>query len=178
MLLSTASLCVSLALYLEPNHQRFNRAIASPHANIIIICAMFWHCRCSHLIDSPCLVRLFIGLLFERLSSYQLVQSFELVMSGKFRTHCMVTCDLSISNTGYVMQVNVNLAGIPALVVPCGFVEGGVAGLPVGLQMIGSHFDEVTNVAIDHCTLKLVCHYNGVVILLFLFVPCIFHLNM
>ncbi|KAB1215582.1 Glutamyl-tRNA(Gln) amidotransferase subunit A, chloroplastic/mitochondrial [Morella rubra] len=33
---------------------------------------------------------------------------------------------------------------LPALVLPCGFVEGGVAGLPVGLQMIGAAFDEVT----------------------------------
>lgn len=41
------------------------------------------------------------------------------------------------------MQVNVNLAGLPALVLPCGFVEGGSAGLPVGLQMIGAAFDEV-----------------------------------
>ncbi|KAK0589078.1 hypothetical protein LWI29_009338 [Acer saccharum] len=42
-------------------------------------------------------------------------------------------------------QVNVNLAGLPALVLPCGFVEGGAAGLPVGLQMIGAAFDEVQN---------------------------------
>lgn len=41
------------------------------------------------------------------------------------------------------MQVNVNLAGLPALVLPCGFVEGGSAGLPVGLQMIGAPFEEV-----------------------------------
>lgn len=40
-------------------------------------------------------------------------------------------------------QVNVNLAGLPALVLPCGFAEGGSAGLPVGLQMIGAAFDEV-----------------------------------
>jgi hypothetical protein len=43
----------------------------------------------------------------------------------------------------WLVQVNVNLAGLPALVVPCGFVEGGSAGLPVGLQMIGSPFSEV-----------------------------------
>ena len=37
-----------------------------------------------------------------------------------------------------------NLAGLPALVLPCGFVEGGgPAGLPVGVQMIGAAFDEV-----------------------------------
>lgn len=40
------------------------------------------------------------------------------------------------------MQVNVNLAGLPALVLPCGF-DGGSAGMPVGLQMIGAAFDEV-----------------------------------
>ncbi|XP_072977746.1 glutamyl-tRNA(Gln) amidotransferase subunit A, chloroplastic/mitochondrial isoform X1 [Typha angustifolia] len=51
---------------------------------------------------------------------------------------------------GDIMTVNVNLAGIPALVVPCGFVEGGVAGLPVGLQMIGSHFDEATLLRVGH----------------------------
>ncbi|KAL5213699.1 hypothetical protein ABZP36_002851 [Zizania latifolia] len=43
---------------------------------------------------------------------------------------------------GDIMTVNVNLAGLPALVVLCGFVEGGSAGLPVGLQMIGSPFSE------------------------------------
>ncbi|RZS05727.1 hypothetical protein BHM03_00036274 [Ensete ventricosum] len=43
----------------------------------------------------------------------------------------------------YSLQVNVNLAGVPALVVPCGFVEGGIAGLPVGLQMIGTSFSEI-----------------------------------
>jgi hypothetical protein len=40
------------------------------------------------------------------------------------------------------MQVNVNLAGLPALVVPCGFTSGNVQ-LPVGIQFIGNSFEEV-----------------------------------
>ncbi|PSS16376.1 Glutamyl-tRNA(Gln) amidotransferase subunit A like [Actinidia chinensis var. chinensis] len=39
-------------------------------------------------------------------------------------------------------QVNVNLAGLPALVLPCGFVEGESVSLSVGFQMIGAAFDE------------------------------------
>lgn len=37
------------------------------------------------------------------------------------------------------VQVNVNLAGLPALVVPCGLDQG----LPVGLQLVGRAFGEV-----------------------------------
>ncbi|CAM0901946.1 unnamed protein product [Alopecurus aequalis] len=51
---------------------------------------------------------------------------------------------------GDIMTVNVNLAGLPALVVPCGFVEGGTAGLPVGLQMIGSPFSERSLLKVGH----------------------------
>ncbi|KAF3444943.1 hypothetical protein FNV43_RR14636 [Rhamnella rubrinervis] len=51
---------------------------------------------------------------------------------------------------GDVMTVNVNLAGLPALVLPCGFVEGGSAGLPVGLQMIGAPFDEEKLLRVGH----------------------------
>ncbi|MCD4783948.1 MAG: Asp-tRNA(Asn)/Glu-tRNA(Gln) amidotransferase subunit GatA [Candidatus Eremiobacteraeota bacterium] len=39
-----------------------------------------------------------------------------------------------------IYTVSVNLAGLPGLVVPCGFTKG----LPVGLQLIGKSFDELT----------------------------------
>ncbi|HIP58159.1 MAG TPA: Asp-tRNA(Asn)/Glu-tRNA(Gln) amidotransferase subunit GatA [Archaeoglobus profundus] len=45
--------------------------------------------------------------------------------------------------TMYKMDVNtvpINLAGLPALSIPIGFVRG----LPVGMQVIGKHFDENT----------------------------------
>ncbi|MCL7023255.1 hypothetical protein MKW94_028761 [Papaver nudicaule] len=51
---------------------------------------------------------------------------------------------------GDIMTVNVNLAGLPALVLPCGFVEGGPAGLPIGLQMIGGQFDEGKLLRVGH----------------------------
>lgn len=40
-----------------------------------------------------------------------------------------------------ILTVPVNLAGLPAISVPCGYSE---AGLPLGLQIIGKHFDEST----------------------------------
>ncbi|VFQ95561.1 unnamed protein product [Cuscuta campestris] len=52
---------------------------------------------------------------------------------------------------GDIMTVNVNLAGLPALVLPCGFVNGGSAGrLPVGIQMIGAAFDEGKLLRVGH----------------------------
>nr|XP_027063378.1 glutamyl-tRNA(Gln) amidotransferase subunit A, chloroplastic/mitochondrial-like isoform X2 [Coffea arabica] len=51
---------------------------------------------------------------------------------------------------GDIMTVNVNLAGLPALVLPCGFVEEGSSVLPVGLQMIGAAFDEESLLKIGH----------------------------
>jgi aspartyl-tRNA(Asn)/glutamyl-tRNA(Gln) amidotransferase subunit A len=40
-----------------------------------------------------------------------------------------------------VYTISVNLAGLPALSLPCGF---DAQGLPIGMQLIGSPFDEVT----------------------------------
>lgn len=40
-----------------------------------------------------------------------------------------------------ITTIPVNLAGAPAITVPCGFSEN---GLPIGLQIIGKHFDEST----------------------------------
>jgi aspartyl-tRNA(Asn)/glutamyl-tRNA(Gln) amidotransferase subunit A len=37
-----------------------------------------------------------------------------------------------------IFTVPVNLAGVPAISLPCGFTDG----LPIGLQIIGSHFEE------------------------------------
>ena len=37
-----------------------------------------------------------------------------------------------------ILTIPVDLAGLPAASVPAGFVDG----MPVGLQLIGKHFDE------------------------------------
>ena len=40
-----------------------------------------------------------------------------------------------------IFTISANLAGIPGLAVPCGFSS---QGLPIGLQLMGKHFDEAT----------------------------------
>jgi aspartyl-tRNA(Asn)/glutamyl-tRNA(Gln) amidotransferase subunit A len=40
---------------------------------------------------------------------------------------------------GDIYTVTINLTGVPAISVPCGSSK---AGLPIGLQLIGNHFDE------------------------------------
>jgi len=40
-----------------------------------------------------------------------------------------------------IFTISVNLAGVPAISIPCGFSKN---GLPIGLQIIGRHFDEET----------------------------------
>lgn len=39
-----------------------------------------------------------------------------------------------------ILTIPANLAGVPGMSIPCGFSDG----LPIGLQLIGKHFDEAT----------------------------------
>ena len=45
-----------------------------------------------------------------------------------------------------IYTINVNLAGLPGISVPCGFAEG----MPVGLQLIGKAFDEQNLLSYAH----------------------------
>jgi len=38
-----------------------------------------------------------------------------------------------------IFTISVNLAGVPAISIPCGFTSN---HLPIGLQLIGRHFEE------------------------------------
>jgi aspartyl-tRNA(Asn)/glutamyl-tRNA(Gln) amidotransferase subunit A len=38
-----------------------------------------------------------------------------------------------------IFTISVNLAGVPGISLPCGFTSN---NLPIGLQLIGKHFDE------------------------------------
>lgn len=46
-----------------------------------------------------------------------------------------------------IYTISVNLAGIPAMSLPCGFSK---AGLPIGLQIMAKHFGEETMLRIGH----------------------------
>lgn len=56
-----------------------------------------------------------------------------------------------------ILTVPVNLAGTPAISVPCGFSE---AGLPIGLQVIGKHFDESTVYRVAHAFEQATDHHT------------------
>jgi aspartyl-tRNA(Asn)/glutamyl-tRNA(Gln) amidotransferase subunit A len=45
-----------------------------------------------------------------------------------------------------IYTISANLAGIPAMSIPCGFAEG----LPVGLQLMSRHFDEESLITVGH----------------------------
>lgn len=46
-----------------------------------------------------------------------------------------------------IFTISANLAGIPALSIPCGFTTD---NLPIGLQLMGRHFDEATLLKVGH----------------------------
>ncbi len=46
-----------------------------------------------------------------------------------------------------IFTISINLAGLPGISVPCGFTR---EELPIGLQLIGRHFDEETVIRVAH----------------------------
>jgi aspartyl-tRNA(Asn)/glutamyl-tRNA(Gln) amidotransferase subunit A len=46
-----------------------------------------------------------------------------------------------------IYTISVNLGGLPALSLPCGFDQD---GMPIGMQIIGKHFDEATILRVGH----------------------------
>jgi aspartyl-tRNA(Asn)/glutamyl-tRNA(Gln) amidotransferase subunit A len=55
-----------------------------------------------------------------------------------------------------ILTIPVNLAGVPGISVPCGFSDG----LPLGLQIIGKHFDEATIYRVAHVYEQLSGYYK------------------
>jgi aspartyl-tRNA(Asn)/glutamyl-tRNA(Gln) amidotransferase subunit A len=49
-----------------------------------------------------------------------------------------------------IYTIGANLAGLPAISIPCGFVQQAGKDLPVGLQLIGPHFSESRLLAVSH----------------------------
>ena len=49
-----------------------------------------------------------------------------------------------------IYSIAANLAGLPGISIPCGFVQEGAAQLPVGLQLVGPHFGESRLLAVSH----------------------------
>ena len=47
-----------------------------------------------------------------------------------------------------IYTISANLAGIPAMSIPCGFTS--TENLPVGLQLMGKHFDESSLITVGH----------------------------
>jgi aspartyl-tRNA(Asn)/glutamyl-tRNA(Gln) amidotransferase subunit A len=46
-----------------------------------------------------------------------------------------------------IYTISANLAGLPALSLPCGFDR---QGMPIGMQIIGKRFDESTVLRVAH----------------------------
>ncbi|ATX83236.1 MULTISPECIES: Asp-tRNA(Asn)/Glu-tRNA(Gln) amidotransferase subunit GatA [Bacillus amyloliquefaciens group] len=56
-----------------------------------------------------------------------------------------------------ILTIPVNLAGVPGISVPCGFA----GGLPLGLQIIGKHFDEGTVYRVAHAFEQATDHHKA-----------------
>ncbi|MGG3571104.1 Asp-tRNA(Asn)/Glu-tRNA(Gln) amidotransferase subunit GatA [Bacillus gobiensis] len=56
-----------------------------------------------------------------------------------------------------ILTIPVNLAGVPGISVPCGFTNG----LPLGLQIIGKHFDEKTVYRVAHAFEQATDHHKA-----------------
>ncbi|NPV69434.1 MAG: Asp-tRNA(Asn)/Glu-tRNA(Gln) amidotransferase subunit GatA [Firmicutes bacterium] len=59
------------------------------------------------------------------------------------------TADPMLMYLSDVFSIPVNMAGVPAISIPCG-LDGGDRGLPVGLQIMGRPFDEATILMVAH----------------------------
>jgi aspartyl-tRNA(Asn)/glutamyl-tRNA(Gln) amidotransferase subunit A len=49
-----------------------------------------------------------------------------------------------------IYTIGANLAGLPAISIPCGFVQEGGRDLPVGVQLVGAHFSESLLLSVSH----------------------------
>ncbi|MEY2920056.1 MAG: hypothetical protein RL261_1361, partial [Pseudomonadota bacterium] len=49
-----------------------------------------------------------------------------------------------------IYSIAANLAGLPGISIPCGFVSEGGKDLPVGLQLVGPHFGESRLLSVSH----------------------------
>ncbi|MGM7683244.1 Asp-tRNA(Asn)/Glu-tRNA(Gln) amidotransferase subunit GatA [Cytobacillus sp. Hm23] len=56
-----------------------------------------------------------------------------------------------------ILTIPVNLAGVPGISVPCGLSNG----LPLGLQIIGKHFDEATVYRVAHAFEQATDHHKA-----------------
>ncbi|MDX8365198.1 Asp-tRNA(Asn)/Glu-tRNA(Gln) amidotransferase subunit GatA [Cytobacillus sp. IB215665] len=56
-----------------------------------------------------------------------------------------------------ILTIPVNLAGVPGISVPCGLSNG----LPLGLQIIGKHFDEATIYRVAHAFEQATDHHKA-----------------
>ncbi len=56
-----------------------------------------------------------------------------------------------------IYTISINLAGLPALSIPCGFTSG---NLPIGLQIVGKHFNEESILNVGHQFQLHTAHHN------------------